>query len=214
MRSKSGRDIRSRYQDRLKSLSTPPVERIYQQVYLSSNQYNPLSLYCAKLHERVTLVIVTSNTQTSEAERKDLLKVEAAIKESILENYIGYLLSMENSYTMISYMHQLPGLVHFIFVDRTSNRILAPARICFASNCIYVVEYSNDSMTPQTQGITSLIGNASKFNTKMGNERALSTLKSYIWQLCYQSYEFLSRGSVNFKGKFEVASKCRLLGCR
>jgi Hermansky-Pudlak syndrome 1 protein len=177
MQDEHGSKLRAKFVSRVKSYSPQPTERVYQQVFLSSNQHQPRSLYCAKLHDRVTLVIITSNTQTSESEKHDLIKVESAVRESIMENYASYLLSVENSFTMISYMHQLPGLVHFIFVDRTSNRILAP-------------------------GISSLIGNASKYNTAHGREQMLSTLKGYIWQMCYQGYESLSKGFFDMVMKY------------
>lgn len=173
----SSNRLRNKFVSRVKSYSPAPSERVYQQVFLSSNQHQPRSLYCAKLHDRVTLLVITSNTQTSEAERQDLIKVESAVRESLMENYASYLLSVENSFTMISYMHQLPGLVHFIFVDRTSNRILAP-------------------------GISSLIGNASKYNTAHGREQMLSTLKGYIWQMCYQGYESLCKGFFDMVMKY------------
>lgn len=42
------------------------------------------------------------------------MNAERAISEQLLNTYAGYLLSIESTNSMISYVHYLPGLVHFI----------------------------------------------------------------------------------------------------
>jgi Mn2+/Fe2+ NRAMP family transporter len=63
----------------------------------------------------------------SEEEKEKLRNVADVIKQNVMENYAEYILSLEKTHTMIYYVSHIPGLVHFIFVDRTYNRVLAPA---------------------------------------------------------------------------------------
>lgn len=45
-----------------------------------------------------------------------------------LKNYIDYLIIKERTHiSILSYLHQLPGLIHFIYVDRSTNRVIAPS---------------------------------------------------------------------------------------
>jgi len=43
-----------------------------------------------------------------------------------MADYVDYILSLEKVHTMVYYVDKIPGLVHFILVDRTYNRVLAP----------------------------------------------------------------------------------------
>lgn len=102
------------------------VTRVYQTCYLSSFNYAPGTIYLARFMNRITLVLLSS-AKTETAEEKNALEsVEKAVQEELEANYGSYILSMESSYTMITYIHLLPGLVHFIYVERTSNKFIAP----------------------------------------------------------------------------------------
>jgi len=70
---------------------------------------------------------------------------------------------------MISYIDKVPGLIHFILVDRTSNRILAPR-------------------------IGALIGHACPLRAKLSDKQG-KILKVAIWDLVYQAQSFLARGN-------------------
>jgi hypothetical protein len=102
------------------------VKRVYQTCYLSSSDYKPGTVYLARFLDRITLVLLSSSTTETPEERASMKKVEKAVQADLATNYGAYILSMESSYTMVAYMHLLPGLVHFISVERTSNRFIAP----------------------------------------------------------------------------------------
>ena len=102
------------------------VKRVYQTCYLSSNDYKPGTVFLARFLDRITLVLLSSATTESADERASMKKVEKSVQADLATNYGGYILSMESSYTMVAYMHLLPGLVHFISVERNANRFLAP----------------------------------------------------------------------------------------
>jgi hypothetical protein len=102
------------------------VTRVYQTCYLSSANYKPGTVYLARFSERITLVLLSNSTQETQEERLAMEAVEKAVHDDLASNFASYILSMESSYTMVAYMHMLPGLVHFIYVERTSNRFIAP----------------------------------------------------------------------------------------
>jgi len=117
----------------------------------------------------ITLVIISKDMQGTEAEKNQLDLAEKRIKNA-LSNYFEYFVCVENTISMITYVNQLPGLVHFILVDRTENRVFAPA-------------------------ITPMFGPNSKLSkNKKAKREVLKLLKKSIWDLCYQSQEFLARG--------------------
>jgi len=71
-------------------------------------------------------------------------------------------------------MNQFPGLVHFIFVDRIKNRMIAPA------------------ITPlHGQEFVSLLDPTRQ---KKFSEDMVSVIKQKVWELCYQSQIHLSKG--------------------
>lgn len=102
------------------------VSRVYQTCYLSSSGYKPGTVYLARFAERITLVLLSSAKQETQEERSAMENVEKLVHDDLASNYAAYILSMENSYTMVAYMHMLPGLVHFIYVNRKTNKFIAP----------------------------------------------------------------------------------------
>lgn len=102
------------------------VERVYQTCYLSSYGYKPGTVYLARFLGRITLVLLSSATKETPAEEAAMKRIEEATQAELQNSFASYILSMEQSYTMITYIHLLPGLVHFIYVERWSNRFIAP----------------------------------------------------------------------------------------
>eukprot|EP01125_Pyxidicula_operculata_P011591 TRINITY_DN3799_c0_g1_i3.p1 TRINITY_DN3799_c0_g1~~TRINITY_DN3799_c0_g1_i3.p1 ORF type:complete len:209 (+),score=42.06 TRINITY_DN3799_c0_g1_i3:414-1040(+) len=104
-------------------------------------------------------------------EKQKLQEAEKNIKEQLVQNcLVDFLVSVESAYSMITYINHLPGLVHFILVDRTDNRVYAP-------------------------GITTMFGAKSTLGkNKKVNREVTKLLKRSIWDLCYEAQEFLARG--------------------
>eukprot|EP01121_Diplochlamys_sp_Union-15-3_P019101 TRINITY_DN7108_c0_g1_i3.p1 TRINITY_DN7108_c0_g1~~TRINITY_DN7108_c0_g1_i3.p1 ORF type:complete len:542 (-),score=45.66 TRINITY_DN7108_c0_g1_i3:14-1396(-) len=141
---------------------------IFQRLYLRTPKYRPFWVYVSELYESITLVLIGSDLQGTTDELQRLSVVEHKIKSDIMQNYIQYILTMENSYTMISYISKLPGLVHFILVDRTNNRVLAPR-------------------------ISSLVGNECKISDS-ASKAQMSLIKKKVWDMYYQAQTFLAKG--------------------
>lgn len=125
--------------DRLKiTAEEMNLQNVYQICYLSSNNYKPRTVYFTHFDDRITLTLISNSQQKSEKENQTMKLIGNQIKENIY-NYQGYLLSMESSYSMISYINQFPGLSHFIFINRSKNRLIAP-EITDLSGNITIVE--------------------------------------------------------------------------
>ena len=102
------------------------VTRVYQTCYLSSFGYQPGTVYLARILGRVTLLLLSSATKETSEEKAAMERVEKSVQDELAAGVGSYILSMEQSYTMITYIHLLPGLVHFVYVERRSNRFIAP----------------------------------------------------------------------------------------
>lgn len=157
--------------------STYSPIKVHRDIHLQSGSF---SVYITQLAARpnnimapLILVLLSrdvSQKKASDIEKNKLVSAERAISESLLNTYAGYLLSIESTNSMISYIHYLPGLVHFILVERTDNRVTAPK-------------------------ITGMFGPDSPNAEKpLQVKRTIKILKSKIWEMCYISQEFLSRG--------------------
>eukprot|EP01126_Amoeba_proteus_P016638 TRINITY_DN1775_c0_g1_i5.p1 TRINITY_DN1775_c0_g1~~TRINITY_DN1775_c0_g1_i5.p1 ORF type:complete len:373 (+),score=69.37 TRINITY_DN1775_c0_g1_i5:842-1960(+) len=172
---------------RLASLSNDDAITLYRELYFSSG--NKHWVYISQLYipqsspmTPMTLVLICKDMKGTQVEQDLLRAAEKAIKESLTHTYAEYLLSVESTYSMISYIHQLPGLVHFILVERTEQRVHAP-------------------------NIVSLFGPDSPLlKNKEISKNAVKLLKNKIWDLCYQSQEFLARGyftTIMMTGEFQ-----------
>lgn len=145
---------------------------VYQNIYLSSCRDKPSRAYCATIckerDQSVTLVVIISKDKFDENHEKVQLGIiEEEVRQAIMANYVQYLFSLEKSYTMITYIHQFPGLIHFMFADRSLNKFLAPE-------------------------ITSLIGQDSEYISK--SKKILRIIKQNVWNMYYHSQYFLSKG--------------------
>jgi len=66
------------------------------------------------------------------------------------------------------YLHQLPGLVHFILVDRLSNRVTAPT----------IAPLHGQQFTPHEET----------------RKHMVNLLKQKVWDMCYQGQKHLAQG--------------------
>jgi len=102
--------------------------QIYTKIYLENEgKYSPHWVFISEIQTPMTLVVILKNAAGSSEEKDLLLKSKQNIGNSLKLSYMDFLLTVENTFSMITYVHLIPGLVHYIIVDRTNNTVHAPA---------------------------------------------------------------------------------------
>lgn len=151
----------------------PENSTSYKLLHLRTPKYTPRWVYYAELERMTTLVIITSNHPSSgakgqPAERDRLDEIRDQLR-GMIRNYATYLITKEHTHLpVLSFLHQFPGLIHFIFVDRTFNRVIAPP-ITAVHGPVY-------SPKPEEALRMKLI------------------LRSKVWDMCYRAQQHLSEG--------------------
>jgi len=151
----------------------PENSTSYKQLYLRTPKYMPRWVYYAELERMTTLVIITSNHPTTgakgqPAERERLNEIRNRLR-AMIRNYATYLITKEHTHLpVVSFLHQFPGLVHFIFVDRTFNRVIAPP----------ITSVHGPLYTPKSE---------EALHMKL-------ILRSKVWDMCYKAQQHLSEG--------------------
>jgi hypothetical protein len=151
----------------------PENSTSYKLLHLRTPKYTPRWVYYAELERMTTLVIITSNHPSSgakgqPAERDRLDEIRDQLR-GMIRNYATYLITKEHTHLpVLSFLHQFPGLIHFIFVDRTFNRVIAPP--------ITAVHGPVFSPKPEEALRMKLI------------------LRSKVWDMCYRAQQHLSEG--------------------
>jgi len=141
---------------------------IFAPVYLRTPQHVPVWMYAAELEESVTLLILNKNVSGNEEEKEDLVRIQSWLSH-VLKNYMDYFIIREKTnFSILSYLHQLPGLVHFIYVDRITNKVIAPT----------IGPLHGQQYIPQEES----------------SERMVHFLKKKVWDLCYLAQKHLALG--------------------
>lgn len=85
-------------------------------------------VYSAEILPGIFLAVVLRESKTGLIEqRKTLARAHVNIREWLERDYAAFLLTKERAHMpVISYLPKVPGLVHFLFVDRTHNFAVAP----------------------------------------------------------------------------------------
>eukprot|EP00002_Diphylleia_rotans_P027496 TRINITY_DN5513_c0_g1_i1.p1 TRINITY_DN5513_c0_g1~~TRINITY_DN5513_c0_g1_i1.p1 ORF type:complete len:598 (-),score=128.82 TRINITY_DN5513_c0_g1_i1:220-2013(-) len=161
------------------STSVPPglgssaddVEKVkcyFEPLYLRTPQYARCWVYASELTESTTLVIINSNTDGNEQEKKRLDTVRKSVLHR-LRTYMSFIETRGDTHiTMLSFLHMFPGLVHFIFVDRISNTVTAPS-------------------------IIPLHGQQHNMNDAAAVQ-SIKLIKGKVWDMCYKAQRQLSLG--------------------
>lgn len=157
-----------------------PTSTAYKMVYLRFGRYAPRWVYYAELAQMTTLVLITNDHPTKGAKgdqkeraRLDLIRDRMQL---VIKNYAFYLVTKEHAhFPVLSFLHQFPGLVHFIFVDRTYNRVIAPS--------ITAVHGLECSLTPEQELHIKLI------------------IKNKVWDMCYKVQQCLAEGHYSMSMK-------------
>jgi Third Longin domain of FUZ, MON1 and HPS1 len=176
-----------------------PQEPVYSALFLhtASGGTALASNWCyfGELQDPISVVIVNSASSvrasqrdeqappsdgcTGSAEERDRLTEKQAFIKRALVNYIDYLVTKERAHlSILSFLHQLPGLIHFIFVDRTAERVLAPTiGPLHGSECAAAL----NSDSGEREG-------------EDASERMRRILQQEVWQMCYLANRYVSQG--------------------
>lgn len=143
-------------------------QTFFEQLHLRPPQYVPCWVYATQIAPETSLVVISPNAKGSDREKERMHNTRKYVQRS-LESYLSFLVTKGQTHvTMLSYLHQFPGLVHFVFVDRTSNQVIAP------------------TITPLHQSA----------DDDADGEQAASVehIKSCVWNMCHQAQRHLAQG--------------------
>eukprot|EP00041_Stephanoeca_diplocostata_P032040 m.1015019 g.1015019 ORF g.1015019 m.1015019 type:complete len:954 (-) comp24074_c0_seq2:212-3073(-) len=131
---------------------------------------------CKTLRTRVGEPIALSNQIANEAEEASV----GAVKEhvaAVLKDYVDFLhVKIHRNVTMTAYLEMYPGLVHFIYVDRNNDTMIAPC------------------LTPTgTGGNKNADGSIASGHT--------DTLKEKVWDMHAQAQRHLAQGYTSYTAK-------------
>lgn len=149
-------------------------------------------VYIARLMGKITFVAVlrddsgAAGSHAAEEQRAALDTVRDELGRSLLKDYAEYLQTRAQVHvSMLNYVYDLPGLVHFIFVDRTAHRVLVPT-------------------------VTPLHGQDCTVHTPESSARMTNILRKEIWSMVSFAQSSLVRGSISTlvrRGAFLYSSR-------
>ncbi|EGG20015.1 hypothetical protein DFA_07131 [Cavenderia fasciculata] len=88
----------------------------------------PIWAYCAEIQEN-TFLLLLNKEKIQKDTKQEIERLEASkriLYDRICKQYGKFLLVKEKTNIAISRFSHIPGLVHFILIDRTNHRIKAP----------------------------------------------------------------------------------------
>ncbi len=127
-------------------------------------------VHFAELDEPLSLVIVGGGRPEADEEAKLARIVGYLRSRKSLGSYLSFFAAKERApLSVLSYVHQFPGLVHFIAVDRTLHRLLAPS-------------------------LSELYGQhfAGRGEAVAAQQREM--LRQHVWHMCSLSHQLLATG--------------------
>ncbi|KAJ5078671.1 hermansky-pudlak syndrome protein [Anaeramoeba ignava] len=140
-----------------------PINDCDEELYFRLPNHQPLRVYSAKTTSNTKLVLILR--QNSSLSTENLREIAHRFRYSVRHHV--ECLSIP-SFTILPYVSKYPGIIHFIFVDRNRNRVIAPD---FTSlHEVYKIETPN-------------IENMSK-----------NYIKSKVWDLSSHAQTFLEKG--------------------
>jgi len=104
--------------------STP----LHCQTYLKSVG-QVFDLHSYEIEENFHLSILTNGDDLTEDEKNQLWNIKKEIKLGLQGGFLQLMNILRNTHLesiKLNYIHQLPGLVHFMYVERNSDRLYAP----------------------------------------------------------------------------------------
>jgi predicted DNA binding CopG/RHH family protein len=116
------------------------------------------------------------NEQDSDTIKKQLAQAAKRINIK-LSSFVSFLqVKAQAHITMLHYLHYCPGMIHFIFVDRVRNRVIAPRIVSLhTSNSAQDTDHGGDEHLQPLDASTAFI-------------------KSKVWEMCYVSQQYRDEG--------------------
>eukprot|EP01088_Endostelium_zonatum_P022369 TRINITY_DN954_c0_g1_i1.p1 TRINITY_DN954_c0_g1~~TRINITY_DN954_c0_g1_i1.p1 ORF type:complete len:831 (-),score=249.28 TRINITY_DN954_c0_g1_i1:66-2558(-) len=163
-----------------RSANSPPTDT---GSYSSNASYSQRHLYIAELDHLVTLVLILSpqHAPPSQPLPQPIISSLSLIRETMffmIRNYVSFLVTKQHTHIpILSYIHLFPGLIHFIFVHRSINRVIAP-------------------------GISALQGEKwGSASMGLEEKRMRRIVKEKVWEMVWRAQEKLAEGCVSVIGK-------------
>ncbi|KYQ92623.1 hypothetical protein DLAC_06619 [Tieghemostelium lacteum] len=89
------------------------------------NNQSSVMAFCAEVSKNIFLVILNKDNDKSQLDLPLLENSKKNINENICKIYHNFLILKESMNSVISISH-IPGLVHFLLIDRANHRLRAP----------------------------------------------------------------------------------------
>eukprot|EP01116_Phalansterium_solitarium_P006237 TRINITY_DN18547_c0_g1_i1.p1 TRINITY_DN18547_c0_g1~~TRINITY_DN18547_c0_g1_i1.p1 ORF type:complete len:933 (+),score=401.13 TRINITY_DN18547_c0_g1_i1:182-2980(+) len=152
----------------------PPTPPFYGTLYLRNalgTVHSGHTVYMGELHDGVYLVLVARpGTSGHEQQQQQAVQLAQSVVKRALKNYVDYLRTKARTHlSPLAYVHRCPGLVHFVFVDRTANRLVAPT----------LGPLHGQQRTPPDDASAQL---------------QLEILRRKVWDMCCQAQQHVSQG--------------------
>ena len=130
--------------------------------------------YIARVADSVTLVVLMNADQAAhDDEREQLDAARDEFVASSLDGYDQFLAIRASTHvSMLPYAYEVPGLVHFIFIDRSQHRVLSP-------------------------NVMPLHGQSCRVHTPETSQRMSELLREEVWRLVNYGQAAMARGSVS-----------------
>ncbi|KAJ5077577.1 hermansky-pudlak syndrome protein [Anaeramoeba ignava] len=148
---------------------TEITQEKYEALYFRTPDYTSYNVYSAEISESVRLVLIN---EYEEINKEDLEEETAKMKEIAkkIQYELRYYFNcfLPPKITMTSYIRKYPGIVHFIFVDRKKNNVVAP------------------EILPLHTG--ALLENPTV------SQMSVEYIKSHVWNLFSQAQSYLMQG--------------------
>ena len=155
------------------------VDSLHETVFLQvGNAVVPGRMYAALIAPNTSLVLISERVSAEEAESE--AAHAASIRRGVereLATFIDFLVIKAQAHiTMLSYLYHFPGMVHFIYVDRTHDYVIAP------------------TITPLHGDLAGDLEGSSGPSSSSIDSPSVAMIKSAVWDLARSAHKALAEG--------------------
>ena len=97
----------------------------HETLFLRRPNVRPCSVYTCEIQDSARVLLILNPEFKDRVHKDDIVNVQLLVRDK-LQSLIEFLLVKQSDRTMISYLHGSPGLVHFIYIERHTPRMVAP----------------------------------------------------------------------------------------